>query len=325
MIWRLLNAVVLSFVILPTGSYLAPDPLEATDLAVPDDMQARADAQVAKVATVYGIKTPSVRFVDSKASGVTVEKPSSQGRVTEIRLGRPVQSDVFRLQPDLLDAVLSHETGHAVMIARNEAFPPAAILLMYAIGLFPFLFTFPTKRGQVGAALSIGGFLSLLCSIPAIALPHLAYQCTILGLTIACVALWVIRPDATKQRASSSAVELLRAHVPSAHALALAGLIATPAFFSAAWAIGGLNSQRELRADVFGACATSSATMKGALLHLTGESPGMIREALDFFHPSLSVRIVILDAMERDTVKEHACAALLSGDRNLSIASQSLQ
>ena len=126
MIWRLLTAVVLAFVILPTGSYLAPDPLEATDLAVADDALAKAHSQVAKVATVYGIKTPSVRFVDSAAAGVTVEKTSSEGRITEIRLGRPIQADAFRLQPDLLDAVLSHETGHAVMIARNEAFPPAA-------------------------------------------------------------------------------------------------------------------------------------------------------------------------------------------------------
>ena len=132
MIWRLITAVVLSFVILPTGSSLAPDPFEATDLAVADDALAKAHSQVAKVATVYGIKTPSVRFVDSTAAGVTVEKTSSEGRITEIRLGRPIQADAFRLQPDLLEAVLSHETGHAVMIARNEAFPPAAIFLMYA-------------------------------------------------------------------------------------------------------------------------------------------------------------------------------------------------
>ncbi len=325
MIWRLITAVVLSFVILPTGSSLAPDPFEATDLAVADDALAKAHSQVAKVATVYGIKTPSVRFVDSAAAGVTVEKTSSEGRITEIRLGRPIQADDFRLQPDLLDAVLSHETGHAVMIARNEAFPPAAIFLMYAIGLFPFLIICPTKRGQVGAAFGIGACLSLLCSIPAIALPHLAYQHVILGLTISSCALWVIRPDATKLTASSSAVQVLKNHVPSARTLALAGFIAIPAFFSAAWVIGGLNGQRELRADVFGACATSPAAMKSALLHLTGERTSAIREALDPFHPSLGERLEILDAMERDTVKEHACAALLSGKSNLAIAGQTLQ
>ena len=325
MIWRLLTAVVLSFVILPTASYLAPDPLEASDLAVSDVLLAEVRSQVAKVATVYDIKVPAVRFVDSKAAGVTVEKTSSEGRITEIRLGRPMLADDFRLQPALLDAVLSHETGHAVMIARSEAFPPAAIFLMYAIGLFPFLFSFPTKRGQVGAALSIGVSLSLLCSIPAIALPHLAYQYAILGLTISGVALWVIHPGATKLTARPSAAQVLKTHVPSTRTLALAGLIAIPAFFSAAWVIGGLNSQRELRADVFGACATSPATMKEALLHLTGESPGTIREVLDTFHPSLAERLAVLDAMERDTVKKHVCADLLSGESNLSIAIHSLQ
>ena len=77
MIWRLLTAVVLSFVILPTASYLAPDPLEASDLAVSDVLLAEVRSQVAKVATVYDIKVPAVRFVDSKAAGVTVEKTSS--------------------------------------------------------------------------------------------------------------------------------------------------------------------------------------------------------------------------------------------------------
>lgn len=65
--------------------------------------------------------------------------------------------------------------------------------------------------------------------------------------------------------------------------------------------------------------------MKGALLHLTGERTSAIREALDPFHPSLGERLEILDAMERDTVKEHACAALLSGKSNLAIAGQTLQ
>ena len=325
MIWRLLTAVVLSFVILPTGSYLASDPLEATDLAVPEDLLAEAHSQVAKVAAVYSIKAPTVRFVDSKVAGVTVEKPSSSGKITEILLGHPVQADAFRLQPDLLDAVLSHETGHAVMIARNEGFPPAAIFLMYAVGLFPFLVTFPTKRGQVGAALGIGASLSLLCSIPAIALPHLAYQYVILGLTISGVALWGIRPDATKLTATPSAIRVLKTHVPSARTLALAGLIAIPAFFSAAWGIGGLNSQRELRADVFGACATSPAAMKSALLHLTSERTSAFREALDTFHPSLADRVELLDAMERDTVKEHACAALLAGERDPTMAGQTQQ
>ena len=325
MIWRLLTAVVLSFVILPTASYLAPDPLEASDLAVSDVLLAEVRSQVAKVATVYDIKVPAVRFVDSKAAGVTVEKTSSEGRITEIRLGRPMLADDFRLQPALLDAVLSHETGHAVMIARSEAFPPAAIFLMYAIGLFPFLIICPTKRGQVGAAFGIGACLSLLCSIPAIALPHLAYQYVILGLTISSCALWVIRPDAPKLTASSSAFQVLKTHVPSARTLALAGLIAIPAFFSAAWVIGGLNSQRELRADVFGACATSPAAMKSALLHLTGERTSAFREALDTFHPSLADRVELLDAMERDTVKEHACAALLAGERDPTMAGQTQQ
>ena len=325
MIWRLLIALVLSFVILPTGSYLAPDPLEGTELTVPDDLATEARSQAVKLTTVYGIKAPTVRFVDSKAAGVTVEKPSSQGVIAEIRLGLPVQAAPFRQQPELFAAVLSHEVGHAVMIARNEGFPPAAIFLMYAVGLFPFLFTFPTKRGQVGAALGIGASLSLLCSIPAIALPHLAYQYVILGLTISGVALWGIRPDATKLTATPSVIQVLKTHVPSARTLALAGLIAIPAFFSAAWVIGWLNSQRELRADVFGACATSPAAMKSALLHLTSERTSAFREALDTFHPSLADRVELLDAMERDTVKEHACAALLAGERDPTMAGQTQQ
>lgn len=64
---------------------------------------------------------------------------------------------------------------------------------------------------------------------------------------------------------------------------------------------------------------------ESALLHLTGERTSAIREALDPFHPSLGRTPEILDAMERDTVKEHACAALLSGKSNLAIAGQTLQ
>ena len=302
MIWRLLIALVLSFVILPTGSYLAPDPLEATELTVPDDLATEAQSQLVKLATTYGIKTPTVRFVDSRAAGVTVEKPSSQGVVTEIRLGLPVQAAPFRQQPELFTAVLSHEVGHAVMIARSESFPPAAIFLMYAIGLFPFLIIFPSKRGQVLFALSIGVCLTVLCSIPSVALPHLAYQYTICGLTLIGIGLWTFGTGASKSTSDLSANQTGSAHVPAARTLALTGLIAIPAFFIASWVIGGLNSQRELRADVFGACATSPAAMKSALLHLTSERTSAIREALDTFHPSLADRVEILDAMERDTV-----------------------
>ena len=46
--------------VLTTERYLAPKPLEATDLAVSDDFLAKALSQVVKVTTVYGIKTPAV-------------------------------------------------------------------------------------------------------------------------------------------------------------------------------------------------------------------------------------------------------------------------
>lgn len=135
------------------------------------------------------------------------------------------------------------------MIARNEAFPPAAIFLMYAIGLFPFLIICPTKRGQVGAAFGIGACLSLLCSIPAIA-PAPSGVST----RHPCLTHFKLRALGDPPGRNETDSEFfcgpgIENHVPSART-ALAGFIAIPAFFSAAWVIGGLNGQRELRADV---------------------------------------------------------------------------
>ena len=322
MIGKLLTAVALSFVILPTAAYIAPDPYEASDVSVSNEVLARAKTHVDTMAAAYGVKAPTVRFTDSAVAGFTVEKWTSEGKTAEIRLGRPIQSDAFRERPGLLDAVLSHETGHAVMIARNEAFPPAAIIVLYAIGVFPFLIVFPTKRGLIGAAFGLCTCLTLICSVQSVALPHLAFQYLIIGRTMASIASWALKP-----RVPSCLQDLfgrqLRPHLPTARVLTFSGLIAIPAFFIAAWLLGGLNNQRELRADVFGACSTSPAAMKEALLLLTENRNGL-REALDSFHPSLSDRIALLEAMENETTRKSACGATHTRSGSLTIGGQTV-
>ena len=58
---------------------------------------------------------------------------------------------------------------------------------------------------------------------------------------------------------------------------------------------------------------------------MTSTSGSLYAGGADRLIEYLAERLEILDAMERDTVKEHACAALLSGKSNLAIAGQTLQ
>ena len=105
----------------------------------------------------------------------------------------------------------------------------------------------------------------------------------------------------------------------------IAGLVAFPLFQMSCYLVGQMNIERELRADAFGACLTSPATMREALLALTDEPPSSAKEAFDTFHPSMKERTAILGTLEQEPLKSRTCAALLSGKEPIVIDGHVIQ
>lgn len=320
MIIRFLLAALLAVAIMPTANNVARDPISTGDVEMPAHLAADVKAHVAHVAASYGIKTPVLHFVDSNAAGVTIKDAKTS--MVEIRLGRPVQTAFYQEHSELLKATAAHEVGHAVMMARNQEFALLPIIGMYAIGFFPFLVVFPTKRGIAVAAVAIGSGLAALGSLPKFALPNDAYLFLLSLLAVSAVLLMVVRLDELLQTKSG---EIIAPHLPSRQAFAGAGVIAVAAFFTTYWLVGGMNIERELRADVIGACANDPATMKAALLHLSNVPTSSLKEAFDTFHPSMLERQAMLTVMENNHLRDKACAAVQSGTTSLSINGRVIQ
>lgn len=323
MILRFILAALLAVAIMPTANNVASDSITGGDVELPASLVADVKAHVDHVAATYGIKAPNIRFVDSKAAGVTIKDadPAMKGLV-EIRLGHPVQTTFYREHSELIKSTAAHEVGHAVMMARNQDFALMPILGMYAIGLFPFLIVFPTRRGIVVAAVAIGASLAALGSLPKFAIPNDAYFFLLVMLASSSILLEVVRLNELLQ---TNAGKVIAPHLPSRHAFAGAGVIAVAAFFTSSWLVGGMNVERELRADVIGACANDPSTMKTALLHLSNAPTSSLKEAFDTFHPSMAERQAMLTAMENKPLRDQACAAVQSGTMSLSINGRVIQ
>jgi hypothetical protein len=323
MIIRFLLAAILAVAIMPTANNVASDSISGGNVEMPASLVADVKSHVDHVAASYGIKAPDLLFVDSKVAGVTIKDsyPAKNGMV-EIRLGHPVQTTFYREHSELIRATAAHEVGHAVMMARNQEFALLPILGMYAIGLFPFLIVFPTRRGIAVAAVVIGAGLAALSSLQKFALPNDAYLFLLGMLAGSSILLMVVRLDDLLQ---TKAGGVIAPHLPSRHAFAGAGVIALAVFFTASWLVGGMNVERELRADVIGACANDPATMKAALLHLSNAPASSLKEAFDTFHPSMKERQAMLTAMENKPLRDQACAAVQSGTMSLSINGRVIQ
>lgn len=315
---HILLATFLALAIFPIANNIGPDPFHVTEAPVPPALVADVTAHVTALSAQYGIPTPHLRFVASKVAGVTTKNEvDPRTHAAQIRLGTPVQRSAFQTRPELLKAVASHEFGHAVMQARKNDFPTLLILLMYAVGLFPFLMAWPTKRGMIVAALGMGVMLSALQLSPWFTLPHHAY---LTGLcTMSLVALLPCRKRASHPDAR------LAPHWPSSGMLTLAALLALPAFFVASWSVGQMNIERELRADVIGACATTPTAMADALRELTPGSRSWLGEAMDVFHPSLSQREELLGALEYEPRRRHVCAEIRRGTTPLTLHGRIIQ
>lgn len=315
---RTLLAAVLALTIFPIANNIGPDPFHVTDARMPPALMNDVAAHVAALSAQYGIPTPHVRFVTSQVAGVTIRSElDPRTNPAQIRLGTPVQQSTFHTRPELLKAVVSHETGHAVMQARNDDFPALLILLIYAVGLFPFLMAWPTKRGMLMAAIGSGALLASLQCTPWFALPHHAY---LMGLCT--MAMLTLLP--CRQRVDHAKARRAR-HCPSSGTLVLAALLALPAFFVASWSAGLMNIERELRADVMGACATTPKAMADALRELSPSGRSWLGGAMDVFHPSLAQREDMLSALEDEPRRRHVCAEILRGTTPLILHGRIIQ
>ena len=321
-ILRIFLAALLALTIFPIANNIGPDPFQVTDAPMPPRLASEINAQVTALAAEYRIPTPNVRFVASKVAGVTTRNATDQrAGPAEIRLGTPVQQEVYRRHPELLKAVVSHETGHAIMQARNDDFPAPLILVMYAIGLLPFLLVWPTVGGLTLAAILTGMMISGFELMPALALPHDAYLAALGSLSIGSLVCGAVATD----HAEPARMNGRTRHLPAPRALGFAAAIALPTFFASAWLVGKLNVERELRADVIGACATSAQTMREALGHLSATPRSPISEALDFFHPSLAERQEVLGALDYPPRRHQICADVQLGTTPLAINGRIVQ
>lgn len=317
---RIILAGVMALATVPVANYLVGTATSETEVKPPAAAES-ATRMLDSLAVQYNVPVPAVRFIVSRAAGYTQPNGTNLSNST-INLGTPLQRPVFQERPDLLQAIVAHEFGHAVMNARNDAFPLLLIIAMYGSGLFILLVVFPTKRGVLlGSALATV-ILAAMTAAPRWEVVHNAYRDLLIILPFLIGTLWLAKIPVTSRLPLS-----LVAHLPSRRNFALAALLAAPVFLSAAWAVGGLNTERELRADVIGACATSPQSMKNALLNINDKPPSALDEAfdLDHFHPPMKVRHNVLDALANRDLLKQACDAVMAGNRRLDISGQRIQ
>jgi hypothetical protein len=321
-IGRFLTALLLSLLIVPTANNLIPDRSPAV-ASLPATLVAEINEHVAQLATTYGITTPSVHFLATKIAGVTLQNTADKKNgAADIQLGKPVQREIYQTHPELLKAIVSHELGHAVMDARNDEFPALLIIAMYGIGLMAILVCFPTIRGIALAASFITLSLVVLMLCPRWPNAHMAYVTFIFLVGIKAVLLIWIPP---KKHLDENVVRYLTPHVPSVRTFVISAAIALPSFLIASWWIGAMNIERELRADVIGACAVSPEAMRNALLNLSDKPVSRWQDALDSFHPSMAERLAVLEELETPPVHQQACAAVLAGATPLTIRGHTIQ
>lgn len=319
---RLLLAAVLALLIMPTANNLTPEQDASVTTPFSAQVLQGLDEHIAQASATFGIKAPSIRFVSSKAAGVTMQSADPAKKGTEIRLGQPLQRAAYQDRPELLKAVASHEFGHAVMQARHDDFPLWSILVMYAIGLAPFLAVLPKLVSVIVGAGGMVVVLSILMLFPKWAIAHSAYLFFLTWLPVLSVMVWLF--DFSRLLDNRLGIWLKR-YLPSTKAFGIAGLIAFSMFHLSCFLVGQMNIERELRADAFGACLTSPTTMRDALLALTDEPPSPSKEALDSFHPSMAVRTAILTTLEQEPLKSLTCAALLSGKESIILNARVIQ
>jgi hypothetical protein len=319
---RFVTALLLSLLIVPTANNLIPDRSPAV-ASLPATLVAEINDHVARLAKTYGITTPSVHFLATKIAGVTLPNTADRKNgAADIQLGKPVQQEIYQTHPELLKAIVSHELGHAVMDARNDEFPALLIIAMYGIGLMIILACFPTIRGMVLAATFITLSLAVLMLCPRWPNAHTAYVTFIFLVGIKAVLLIWVPP---KKHLDPNVVRYLTPHVPSVRTFVISACIALPAFLIGSWQIGALNIERELRADVIGACAVSPKAMRDALLNLSDKPVSRWNESIDSFHPSMAERLAILEELETPQVHQQACSAVMAGATPLTLRGHRIQ
>lgn len=275
-------------------------------------------ADIASQATRYRIPTPNLIFAATPVHGNTSPVPGNPTSPSTITIGTPIQSPAFLTQPEMLLAVVSHEFGHAVMIHRGQSFPTLLVLLIFIASMTTVLLAAPTYRGVLVLGTLAAGLLLVIVHFPAgKAQPEFVFLYFHLMTSLASLMYWrLIHRDLIHHAPRLVAqASRFRAHLPSPHHLALTTTLGVAIFTVMALWIGGMNSQRELRADIFGACATSPITMASALneIAVTVEPSNSLKEFADTFHPSGAQRHAQLRylADHPDRAKE-TCTALVA-------------
>ena len=302
-IFLLLLSTIAAIVLLPIATNFSPE----TTTYLPDEVLSPIGTilqdHATSVAIRYQTPPPLIRVVDASIPAMTITVPdnSESKRHVEIRLGTPLHKADFLAAPDIMRAIVGHETGHAVMMARGETALNYTVLVMYGLAVLPLLIIMPTARGLLLLAMSIGTVIVALQRL-GITNPHEAFAASLTIMAII-TALCAWKYNFAKWPGG------LAKHVPAARRLALVSVATLPYFFVLTLIFGSLNATLEHRADVFGACSTSPATMQEALQRVS-PSPSRIKETLDAFHPSLHVRIEILEALKSPYLLDKACKAI---------------
>lgn len=329
---RLILAMALSIFMIHTLHEFTPDthPSGASSGATPlsPALIAQAEAHLQEQAKLYRIPTPKLVFADDARPGFTTD-PTSKNLAdpATINLGTPIQSSTFASHPDWIKAVASHELGHAVMFARSQAFPVLLVISMYLVGLTIVLVGFPTLRGIILAALLCIFSLTILVWLPVTKhRPDKAVLWLLFCLPLLAGMLLLLKDDVARH----SPLRVIRwmkplsPHVPSLNRLIVFGFIGLAAYLAASYVIGGMNAEREIRADVIGACAVSPESMADALSAISPATPSSatfkaVNEFLDAFHPPMETRRAVLGELRDPGRYRQVCGQLKTGKGQVSL------
>lgn len=317
---RLPLVVLLATLIVPLANLLSPD-RPAGRVKEAAALESSVQDHLDKEAKKYGIPAPIYRYVDSRVPAWTArsEDPADDGKVL-IRAGRPLLQDHYQANPEWIKATAGHELGHAVMIARGAALSPFWIFLMYAVGFIPMLIIFPSRPARLIAALSIASAMTLFVITNSKASIQDAYLSLIVILALVGIASGLTNMGNPGDRFAK--------HLPSRREVLFSFSIAPILFGIAMAIIGNENNVYELRADVFGACSTSSQSMRDALLGLEKKGPSSKKSLngfLDRFHPGMDERVAVLSELDDPKIYSVTCEALLNGTSPIRLAGLRIQ
>lgn len=286
---RIAISTVLATIVFFVHTGLSQDDIKAKHL-LPVSVAMDLNRFIEDVSTKYQIEPPALIQVGEKAVAFT--RKSLDGAHVDIYLGEAFATNTKLAEnPEIAHAVVAHEIGHAVLLARQQGFPNFLLVAAYVFTLAALLCSMPTRSGTIIASIAMLVGLSVATTYF-----HVATHAAIKDLVLKSAIVGIFAAFFWKR--STQLPGIMETHLPTRSSFLTASIIAAMLFFFGMPAIGALNTSRELFADRVAACEAGNTQIAAALnlLHPKTAHP-LVEGFLDPFHPASHLRLNALSSM----------------------------